>query len=89
MRDRRATMSWFLVVVVAIRISNRLLMDDWVGHRDRDRDRVDLRRVTNVDRRLVVGVVVASVRGGVVVVGRVVVVWVVVVWVVVSWGVGD
>jgi hypothetical protein len=64
-------------------------MDDWVGHRDRDRDCVYLRRVTNVNRRLVVGIVVTSVRGGVVVVGRVVVVEVVVVWVVVSWGVGN
>jgi hypothetical protein len=64
-------------------------MNDGVRHRNRDRDGMYLRRVTDVDRRLVVGVVVASVWGGMVVVGRVVVVRVVVGWVVVSWGVGD
>ena len=62
-------------------------MNDRVRHGDRDRDGVKLRWMTVVDWRLIVGVVVASVRGGMVVVRRVVVVRVVVVWIWTSRGV--
>lgn len=62
-------------------------MNDRVRHGDRDRDGVNLRWMTVVDWRLVVGVVVASIRGGMVVVRRVVVVWVVVIWIWTSRGV--
>ena len=87
MRNRRAAMSRIVIVVVAIPIRNRLLVNDRVRHGDRDRDGVKLRWMTVVDWRLIVGVVVASVRGGMVVVRRVVVVRVVVVWIWTSRGV--
>lgn len=93
MRNRSAAMSRIVIVVVAIPIRNRLLVNDRVRHGNGDRDGVYLRRVAVVDWRLVVGVVVASIWGGMVVVGRVVgrvvVVWVVVVWVGTSRGVRD
>lgn len=64
-------------------------MDDRVRHGNGDLNGVNLRRVTVVDRRLVAGVVVASVRGRMVVVGRVGVVGVVGVGVGTSRRVGD
>jgi len=82
-------MSRIIVVVVSIRISNRLLMDDWVRYGDilRNGDGVNLCRVAVV--RLVARVVVSSVGSWMVVVGRVCVVGIVVVWVWTSGGVGD
>lgn len=89
MRDSRAAVSWIIVIVVPISI--RFRMSNGIRYRDilRNGDGVYLRRVAVVHWRLIVRIVVSSIRGGMVVVRRVVVVGVVIVWIVTSRGVGD